>query len=285
MFRIGDFSRLTRVSIKTLRHYDRMGLLVPASVDRETGYRSYAARQVVTLRRILALRDQGFALEHIRDLMRGSGQSGVLARVLEAKKLELERQLELDQARLDRLVARLAEIESGTPIALPEVVVSEAPAVRAATRRARVARIDDGIEELFESLERDVAAAGARGAGPPLVLYHDCDHRETDALVEVAVPVLSAEGRIGRSAVRTIPALRSAACVVYGGSYDQWADLSRGLVGWLAARRLVPAGAMREVFLQFGVRDPRELAVPHSYLADRTADYLTEIQIPVRRRS
>jgi hypothetical protein len=40
---------------------------------------------------------------------------------------------------------------------------------------------------------------------------------------------------------------------------------------------------MREVFLQFGVRDGRDLAVPHSYLADRPADFLTEIQVPVRR--
>src|SRR5262245_62028351 len=119
MFRIGDFSRLTRVSIKTLRHYDRLGLPVPAAVDRETGYRSYAARQVVTLRRLLALRDQGIALEHIHDLMRSSGKGDALAPVLAAKRLELERQLELDRARLDRLVARLGEIESGAPAKLP----------------------------------------------------------------------------------------------------------------------------------------------------------------------
>lgn len=65
MFRIGEFSRITRVTIDTLRHYDALGLLKPAKVDPFTGYRYYSARQLASLHRILALKEVGFSLEEI----------------------------------------------------------------------------------------------------------------------------------------------------------------------------------------------------------------------------
>lgn len=63
MIRIGDFSKLSRVSIKALRFYDEMGLLKPISVDRFSGYRFYEYNQLPRLHRILALKDLGFSLE------------------------------------------------------------------------------------------------------------------------------------------------------------------------------------------------------------------------------
>ena len=65
MLKIGDFSALSRVSIKTLRYYDQTGLLPPAHIDASTGYRYYSARQLSQLHRILALKDFGFTLEQI----------------------------------------------------------------------------------------------------------------------------------------------------------------------------------------------------------------------------
>lgn len=65
MLKIGDFSALSRVSIKTLRYYDQTGLLPPAHIDSATGYRCYSARQLSQLHRMLALKDFGFTLEQI----------------------------------------------------------------------------------------------------------------------------------------------------------------------------------------------------------------------------
>ncbi|HYM68302.1 MAG TPA: MerR family transcriptional regulator, partial [bacterium] len=65
MIKIGDFSALCRVSVKTLRHYDELGLLTPARVDPATGYRYYAASQLAVLHRILALKDLGFSLGQV----------------------------------------------------------------------------------------------------------------------------------------------------------------------------------------------------------------------------
>ncbi len=65
MMKIGDFSKLSRVSIKALRYYDEMGLLKPIEIDRFTGYRYYSASQLSSLNRIIALKDMGFSLEQI----------------------------------------------------------------------------------------------------------------------------------------------------------------------------------------------------------------------------
>jgi DNA-binding transcriptional MerR regulator len=71
MIRIGDFSKLSRVPIKTLRYYDEMGLLEPVHVDDFTGYRhyDYEYEQMTHLYSILALKDLGFSLEQIGQLL------------------------------------------------------------------------------------------------------------------------------------------------------------------------------------------------------------------------
>ena len=65
MLKIGDFSKMVRVPVPTLRYYDQVGLLKPIEVDRFTGYRYYSASQLPRLHRILALKGLGFSLEQI----------------------------------------------------------------------------------------------------------------------------------------------------------------------------------------------------------------------------
>ena len=69
MFKIGEFSKLTQIPVKTLRYYDELGLLKPVEVDRFTGYRYYSAGQLPRLNRVLALKDLGFSLEQIFQLI------------------------------------------------------------------------------------------------------------------------------------------------------------------------------------------------------------------------
>jgi effector-binding domain-containing protein len=178
------------------------------------------------------------------------------------------------------LSARLAEIEGGGEES-PQAAVAAIPALRVASLCGRVARLEGGVEELFDVLEREVASDCVRGDGPPFVIYHDRDHREADARVEVALPVAADARRAGRARVWTMPAVPMAACLVYAGDYQRWGDLSRALVGWLSRRRLRPAGPMREVFLQFRANEDG-YRIPHAYRVERPADQLTEMQIPVR---
>ena len=69
MLKIGEFSKLSRVSVRMLRHYDEVGLLAPSEVDPMTGYRYYSERQLITAGRIAALRALGFGLSDTRELL------------------------------------------------------------------------------------------------------------------------------------------------------------------------------------------------------------------------
>src|SRR5436309_15386266 len=89
MFKIGDFSRLTQVTVKALRHYDRLGLLAPEAIDPETGYRYYSGAQVPRLSRILALKDLGFSLEQVGTLLDADLSPAQLRGMLLAKRAEV----------------------------------------------------------------------------------------------------------------------------------------------------------------------------------------------------
>lgn len=111
MFRIGDFSQLGHVSVRTLRHYDELGLLKPAEVDPLTDYRYYTIEQLSRLNRIVALKDLSFSLKEIRSLLEKDVSLGDLRRMLEHKQAELTQQLQTESARLARLQVRLKHVE------------------------------------------------------------------------------------------------------------------------------------------------------------------------------
>ena len=106
MFSIGEFARLGAVSVRTLRHYDEIGLLHPAKVDPNTGYRSYAADQFGQLNRIMALKDLGFSLEQTRKLISGITLEE-LRGMLALRRAQLEQALDEYTTRLRGVEARL----------------------------------------------------------------------------------------------------------------------------------------------------------------------------------
>ena len=85
MFKIGDFSRIARVSARQLRFYEEMGLFAPAHADPATGYRFYSVAQLAELNRIIVLKELGFSLEEVRGIMRtgvGAEERGLSAEIL-----------------------------------------------------------------------------------------------------------------------------------------------------------------------------------------------------------
>ncbi len=93
MLKIGDFSKLSLVSIKALRYYDELGLLKPVQVDEFTGYRYYSTSQLTRLNRILALKDMGLALEQIAQLLDQNVTPDQVRGMLKLRHIELEQQV------------------------------------------------------------------------------------------------------------------------------------------------------------------------------------------------
>lgn len=129
MFKIGDFARLGNVSIRLLRHYDDIGLLKPALVDRSSSYRYYSADQLPLLHRILALKDLGLALEEIKLLLDENLSSCELRGMLMFKQAELRQRIREEQRRLERIEERLKYIESGDQQV--DILMKSTPAIRA----------------------------------------------------------------------------------------------------------------------------------------------------------
>lgn len=278
MFRIGDFSRLARVTIRTLHHYDEAGLLQPAHVDEQTGYRYYTAAQLEVLQRILLLKDLGFSLDEIRDVLATPPNAQEFVRILDARRAQLIETMAGDQSRLRRLEALRDSVAGAMSADATAVALRESPAIEAHTRRARVPRLGAPVQALFEAAEAAVARARARGEASPFMIFHDLEYRDEDADIEVCIPVKgAADGRISR---RVIPALPSMGCVTYRGPYHQAFGLYRAMLLWMERSGLRVDGPLREVYHRYGA-DQVGYRLPAHVLAGSSAEYVTELQAPV----
>ena len=109
MFKIGEFSKLTQVSIRMLRYYDEIGLLKPANVDSFTGYRMYSAKQIPKLQKIILLRDAKFKVAEIKNILLGQNQVNIVDE-LEKKKLEIEKEICTEKLRIIKINNAISEI-------------------------------------------------------------------------------------------------------------------------------------------------------------------------------
>lgn len=102
MYKIGELSRLCRLTVKTLRYYDRIGLLIPDKIDSFTGYRYYSAARLADCYRITALKELGFSLEEIRKHMYADSRQEIIS-LLDAKSDELKALMSVTESQLKRL--------------------------------------------------------------------------------------------------------------------------------------------------------------------------------------
>ena len=269
MFRIGEFARLAGVSAKMLRAWDALGLFRPVWVDRSTGYRGYSPAQLPELRRIVALRDVGVPLAEIRHLVDGGAD---LRAVLAQRREELERERQEVERRLAALDITIDEA-GGTPGApAADVVLRRVAAETVVTYRLDPADPDMG--PAFYELEAYVRDRRRRAPRPPGALSSDGGTRFGEVFVPVTGPVPTDR----RFAYRRLPPGR-AASILHRGSYEGLGSALRTLRRWVASAGLRPAGPLRILYLQFGAEP--ELRVPAGYVVDRSADFVTELQLPV----
>jgi DNA-binding transcriptional MerR regulator/effector-binding domain-containing protein len=278
MFRIGDFSRLARVTIRTLHHYDETGLLQPAHVDEQTGYRYYTAAQLEVLQRIVLLKDLGFPLDEIREVLGTPPNAPGFVQVLDARRAQLIETISGDQSRLRRLEALRVSVAGAVSADVPAVALRHTPAIEAYTIRARVPRLGVPVQALFETAEAAVARVRARAEASPFMIFHDLEYREEDADIEVCIPVKgAASARIGS---RVIPASPSMGCVTYRGPYDQAPGLYNVMLLWMERSGMRIDGPLREVYHRYGA-DQIGYRVPAHVRAACSAEYVTELQAPV----
>jgi DNA-binding transcriptional MerR regulator len=253
MFSIGDFARLTGVSVRTLHHYESLGLLRPASVDPDTGYRRYDASQIARLHRIVALKELGLSLRQLQPLV-DDLDAAQLRGMLQLKRAELQDRVAEEQDRLARVERRLRAIEK-EGLVPPDIVLKSIPELRLAAIRcsSSVPAFDDVPDvvtpALFTLLER-VTASGINPTGPYFVFYETGSDESLEPVA--AVPIGSAPLPQGDRIVEAVLPAVDAATTVYRGAPDhgEVGPLYTQLIQWAQDHGYESAGAGRDVILE-----------------------------------
>jgi DNA-binding transcriptional MerR regulator len=272
MFTIGEFSKITGLTVKTLRFYHEQGLLAPTQIDDQTGYRFYDDRQVETARVITQLRELEFSIAEIADLLANYHDDADIVAHLErqrktlAGKAEHYRQIE---SRLNHIIQLQREAKTAMKTESFEVEEKEIGAMQIAGVRmkGKYAECGTGFSTIGRRLGRYLA-------GPCFLLHYDDEYKEDDADFEACFPLR--EKSIAKPAdgisIRTLP---GGACVslVHRGPYDLLGRSYEKILKYINSKQFQIEMPTREVYLKG----------PGMIFKGNPKKYLTEIQILIRR--
>jgi predicted transcriptional regulator YdeE/DNA-binding transcriptional MerR regulator len=286
MIKIGDFSKLAHVSVKTLHHYGDLGLLEPAHIDHYSGYRYYTLEQLAVLNRILALKDLGLSLEQIAQLLHEDLSAAEMRGMLRLKRMELATRVEEEQARLRRVEHRLRQIEQEGLACGAEVALKPVPAQTVLLAQV-VAASEEALlparNSLLILLQNHLDQARLKPAGPWFTLMDDLPYIETDLELTMGVGVqLQGGQRAGDWAgtpvrLQELAATPSMASVIHTGESVALPQTYSSLYAWTQANGYQPSGPFRELYLSDAGGGAAPVSSPDAGLI--------EVQCPVERAS
>jgi DNA-binding transcriptional MerR regulator/effector-binding domain-containing protein len=267
MFTIGDFSKITGLTIKTIRFYHEKGLLAPTCVDEQTGYRYYDRSKVERARAIAHLRGLDLSLDEIAEILRTAQDDADLREVMSRQKAVLEARIEryrdvvrsLDAFLNDQEEARRIMAQSSFQV---EEKVTSPLTVASLRMRGRYSDCCTAFGQISKKFGRFIR-------GTPLVLQHDAEYREDDADFEACLPVSGGQSADGIS-VRELPAAK---CVtlLHKGPYNDLGRSYSKVLEYIRTRGYEIVMPTREVYHKG----------PGMIFRGNPRNYLTEIQIPV----
>jgi len=284
MFKIGDFARLGQVSVRMLRHYDKLDLLKPSHTDPSSGYRYYTVEQLVRLHRIVALNGLGLTLQQIARLLRSGGDLPVeqLRDLLLRRQAELEHELLEKQAQISGVAARLQQLEHvgrTPPYEVLTKAVEPLPVASVRTTVPSAGQMPAACRAMCTQLYAALEAERLAPAGVELAVYHNEDYTETELDVEIAVVIEQAQLgralRVGGLALRTLEGSPLAAALLYEGGYSGLGAAVLALLSWVGQQGCAPAGPLRELHLSGPAHVGGRLVEPA----------VIELQVPIARAS
>jgi DNA-binding transcriptional MerR regulator len=271
LFSIGEFSRMSGLPVKTLRFYHEKGLLVPALVERETGYRNYDKGNLERAQVIVALRGLDFGLDSISEILAKHQDDGDILEFLEARKHQL--QIEINHrndvvAVLDSIIAKEAETRRAMSQTTFEIEEKQLAPILVGGIRMKGCYSDCG--KTFGTLGRKL---GRHIAGKAMMLCYDEEFREEDADFEPCMPL---KRSVEAEAV-DVRELEGGRCIslVHRGSYDGLGRSYGQILDYAKSLDLTLLNPSREVFLKG----------PGMIFKGNPQKYLTEIQFLVAEKS
>ena len=266
LYKIGMFAAMNHMTVKTLRFYEEQGLLMPALIHPETGYRYYTLSQRAVLHQISALKQAGFTLEEIAHINAGADEEAVLLK----KKAEL-------LAKIADLTRQIAVVDGylskkKTGLSAP-VLIKTIPQTTVAFMRIRLESYD-GLFDRMPEMGTLMEKAGCECALPEycFTAYPEAGYKDADILVDICESVVAAKKENGNLRFKTLPEIQ-AACVFHKGSYRTFAESYETVLRYIEENGYEIAGEIRESYID-GV-----------WNKDDESQWLSEIQVPVRKRA
>lgn len=263
---IGRFSRMTRLSVKALRHYAELRLLEPSWIDPASGYRYYRPGQANRAEAIRILRNVDLPLDEIQEVL-ADDDPEMVGKRLHMHRERLQARL-ADQERMLRYLEHLIEREEGIMPYEVSVKQVESQHVAAFRMHTNLSKIGHDVGVGFGTVMQAIGSARVTPTGAPFIIYHDVIDEQTDGDMEICVPVppgaTSPDGPVEWKAVPP----GTVASTTHRGPYDEIAPAYHTVTGWIQDHGHQMAGPPREIYLN----DPQEVAAE---------DLLTEVQFPI----
>lgn len=265
---IGVFARRSRLSMKALRLYDRLGLLTPADVDPDSGYRRYRESQLVTARLVVMLRRLDMPLAHVAKIVSAPGPLGVerLTSYWEAFERRVAGQREL--------VAHIRSKLSGGEerFGFCEIRQREVPEQLVLTeqRHLQVEQLPSWIGAAMGRLMKSARMYGGVVANPFVVYYGEVNE-DSDGPAEACVPIDLAQEGSADAAIRREPAHREAYVTLRKAqvAFPQILSAYDAVTGWVTSQGLAVAGSPREVYFT-------------DFVSARPTDEVCDVALPIR---
>ena len=246
--KIGEFSKMMQVTVKTLRHYEQKGLLIPDDVDEWTGYRYYSITQMQRLNTIRGLQRQGFSLEEIKDLFEDESQMPSVAQL--TKKIEeTERQLQILMDRRHQLLKwmdshkQIRTMEKFSIQSLPEIIV--------ASHREIIPDYSALGQLCVNKIGPEMQRLGCKCPPPGycFTIEHHQEYRASDLDIEYCEQVeeMGTDNTIIQ--FKRLPAVPKALCMKHVGPYERFHESFTEAFAYMEEQGYKLAGPLRTSYI------------------------------------
>lgn len=267
MFKIGDFSKFSRVSVRMLRYYDENDIFKPEMVDDYTGYRYYSAGQIQQINIITRLRDYGFTVLEIGMYL--SAPIEVREHMLNGKLEEIDRAIKNEKNKKNRIASAISNLYKEDITMEYKVEIKSIDKMKAISLRDKIPTYShEGL--LWERLGIYMSQKGTHSTGKCYATYHDTEYKEGEVDVEVLMEVKELSNDEGEFKFKETENVEKAACILVPGEYANISKAFEFLGKWLEENNIEITGLMRQV----PIKGP--------WNEDDPKDYLTEIQCPIK---
>ncbi len=264
MLKIGEFSKLTKTTIKALRYYDKLGLLKPAFTDSTTLYRYYTEEQIQTAQRIQKFKDVGMSCEKIQQILESGADT---KKILNSHKKELEYRITEIEAQLNKLNLLVHNTESQKYTPVFEHIDSYT-VYCSRSYISDVNHIIDFIKLTLKELKSTNPDVGFPVPDYCCIIYPGTSYRETDIFVEYVQSVDKKGTDTPIIKFKTLEAVDTIS-VTHHGSYDNIRDAYTSAVNFALANGYKMCG------------NPRERYLKGSWNCNKTEEWETVVQLPV----